>query len=311
MNKNRAKQRKIAQVLSVAAGSVLDDALKRVNVEVFTRKESYKRVIIKFDWLCGDVVSVLLPKYTVKDWANKIEKVLIARKNGASIDDFIAVAKQNDIATRRKSLLKIENGMIIDCHNLVKRIETPIGAKRIGRSGFRCKSALREVIISREIEKIHVYSFWADKIESISVREGNTHFRAVDDVLYTFDMRTLRFCAQGKSGVFFVKDCVRDIADAAFAWCKGLKLVVLTDNISRIGKFAFAFSSIEEITIPKSVKSVGKSVFWGCIKLKYIRYAGTLSDWQCIAADVGLFHAPRLESVQCSDGEVKIGKIKR
>ena len=58
---------------------------------------------------------------------------------------------------------------------------------------------------------------------------------------------------------------VKIIEGSAFFGCKNLISVTLSEGLESIGEHCFRRTAIKEITIPKSVKSIGRSAFSGYI----------------------------------------------
>ncbi len=55
---------------------------------------------------------------------------------------------------------------------------------------------------------------------------------------------------------------------------------VYSDEVISIEESTFeGYSTLEEITIPNSIKTIGKNAFSGCTNLNIINYLGTLKDW--------------------------------
>ena len=67
---------------------------------------------------------------------------------------------------------------------------------------------------------------------------------------------------------------------------KNVTAVTIPNNITNIGKYAFAgCSSLTSITIPKSVTSVGSYAFSNCDSLTKTNYTGDIADWCDIKFD--------------------------
>ncbi len=62
---------------------------------------------------------------------------------------------------------------------------------------------------------------------------------------------------------------IENIGNVAFAGCRNLKLVQLSENLKELGGGAFDETIIEEITIPRGVKEITQFTF-DCDKLKTI-----------------------------------------
>ena len=81
------------------------------------------------------------------------------------------------------------------------------------------------------------------------------------------------------------------ITSRAFANCKKIKKITIGEGISGISSDAFRYSSVTEIEIPASIKSISSNVFDGC-NITKIRFNGTMppslgfnKDWLGNAAD--------------------------
>ncbi|MCR5750362.1 MAG: leucine-rich repeat protein [Kiritimatiellae bacterium] len=67
---------------------------------------------------------------------------------------------------------------------------------------------------------------------------------------------------------------VRRIGNSAFSECRNLETVNLSDVLESIGNQAFAFTSLDSITIPASVTNIGNQAFAACQNLDIVRYLG-------------------------------------
>ncbi|MBO4216641.1 MAG: leucine-rich repeat domain-containing protein, partial [Clostridia bacterium] len=66
--------------------------------------------------------------------------------------------------------------------------------------------------------------------------------------------------------------------------CRSLASVVITDSVTSIGNYAFAYcSSLVSVTIPDSVTSIGWDAFYGCSNLATVYYTGTEEQWNAIS----------------------------
>jgi hypothetical protein len=94
---------------------------------------------------------------------------------------------------------------------------------------------------------------------------------------------------------------VRNIFDRAFSMCKNIRSIKLPE-ISKIEKSTFlGCERLQKIGIPKSVTEIDRWAFEGCNSLCVISYGGTLSQWSCIANDIG--KCANVVRVICSDGK--------
>ena len=70
----------------------------------------------------------------------------------------------------------------------------------------------------------------------------------------------------------------------AFEDCSSLQSITIPDSVKSIGGWAFYdCSSLQSITIGDSVTSIEYGAFEGCSSLKYVFYTGTESNWSSIS----------------------------
>jgi hypothetical protein len=144
------------------------------------------------------------------------------------------------------------------------------------------------------------------QLAEIKVAEDNPAFKAVDNVLYTKDGKTLVRYAPMKEGTeFSVSDNVTELFPYAFANAR-LKSVSLPSGLEKIGSGAFSqclkiekisipegikrievgvFSGCAElssVTLPKSLSVIGYKAFENCEKLQTLNYRGTQSEWRAV-----------------------------
>lgn len=61
--------------------------------------------------------------------------------------------------------------------------------------------------------------------------------------------------------------------------------IILPEGITYLGDDAFSFSGIKSIVIPKSVVTIGRSVFDYYDKINTVYYTGTVEDWNKISIE--------------------------
>ncbi len=68
------------------------------------------------------------------------------------------------------------------------------------------------------------------------------------------------------------------IADNAFAGCKKLKIVTVSDKVKRIPSFAFAgCTSLETVDLPEGIEEIGNGAFTDCQSLSYLYIPSTVT----------------------------------
>ena len=131
-------------------------------------------------------------------------------------------------------------------------------------------SSLTQITLPAAVKQIGHNAFYScDALTGIYVEEGNTAFKAIDGVLYTFDGATLLIYPCGKGGVeFTTPEGVTTIAENAFEENLYLETVTLSEGVTTIEGFAFfRMSSLSTINIPASVTVIGETAFVFCIEL--------------------------------------------
>jgi|GEM_PF-3474661 len=69
------------------------------------------------------------------------------------------------------------------------------------------------------------------------------------------------------------------VSNYAFYGWKGGAKATIGASVETIGDYAFAASTLQNITIDSSVKSFGVDAFDGCNNLSEVHYTGTIEDW--------------------------------
>ena len=162
------------------------------------------------------------------------------------------------------SLELIDKATFKGCVQLAN-IEIETGVKEIGESAFEGCESLIEVTIPATVKRVGEMAFKdCAKLTTVKLEEG-----------------------------------VEEIGDSAFTGCGELKMVTIPPSVKEIGEKVFEGSSLEELTIPASmrvikvsafknseklkkvtmedgVEEIGDSAFAGCIALEELTFAKTL-----------------------------------
>lgn len=142
----------------------------------------------------------------------------------------------------------------------ISSLTLPASLKKIGHSNF--PPTLTAITIPPLIEEFFVDNVAeCDKLTSINVDEKNTKYKAVDGILYTYDMTEILFCPNAKTGKVIIPNTVKRIGDYCFYRCKSLKAIIIPPTVEYIGEKAFCYSSLEKLVVPNSVKAIGSGCF--------------------------------------------------
>jgi len=171
--------------------------------------------------------------------------------------------------------------------------------KKIGNAAFNSCSALESVMIGKDVESIGQGAFTnCQFITKFEVDENNSKYKAVNDVLFTHDKKTLVLYPCGKENEYTVPEgttkidkfafadvhklpkvwiakSVTTIEEAAFKGAKMLKTVefLSPSQLQEIGTYAFQQTPLENVTIPSSVAKLGDASFADTEKLTEVHFA--------------------------------------
>ena len=110
-------------------------------------------------------------------------------------------------------------------------------------------AALWSLSLPSTVESIYMGN--PPSLTKLTVAAGNKYYFASDNVLYDKENSQLIYCPPA------------------------LKKVKIWDETESISSYAFEHcKELESLTIPASVKKIGRSPFWGCEKLRAIYYKG-------------------------------------
>lgn len=68
-----------------------------------------------------------------------------------------------------------------------------------------------------------------------------------------------------------IPNCVKEIGDSAFAYCRTLKHVNIPTSVTAIGQAAFYCTELKDLQIPDSVIKIGTQAFDGCNHLESVK----------------------------------------
>ncbi len=129
-------------------------------------------------------------------------------------------------------------------------------------------------------------------LTSVDIAETNKNYVAIDNVIYTKDMKTLVLVPASRTsykipatvtkidGAFnycdkltevYLPKTVTDLGVSTFRGCKSLRKLTLPDSITKIpGSMCMYCSALEEVIIPETVTEIGSDAFYDCVFLEKV-----------------------------------------
>lgn len=152
-----------------------------------------------------------------------------------------------------KSLVKIEDWAFDHCDNLT-HIVIPANVKEIGKGAFNWCRALSNVVIEGD-PKI------GDGAFSWSLWEDNEFKKAGAKIKGNVLLRVHPELTE-----YIISSDIKIIGRDAFKNSK-IKNIIVPDGVTKLDICAFAYSDIEKISLPETLKFVGAYAFSNCINL--------------------------------------------
>ncbi len=187
-----------------------------------------------------------------------------------------------------KGDFKIKNGVLTAYNGSNRNIIIPEGVVEIGSKAFdyvevdsvvfpstlkvinswaffQCRGKIKTVRIPASVEKIAGDAFIDIKLEAIKVDSGNKSYKSVDGVLLTKDGKSLVTYPIGKKGSSYtIPGTVETIRQFSFAYTS-LQSIVIPSSVRTIANEAFYYArKLKSLTIPATVKTVLFTAFCGC-----------------------------------------------
>ena len=220
----------------------------------------------------------------------------------------------------------IPSGIEVICGNAffgcqkITSLTIPEGVKRIEQYGL-CfnQGKITQIDLPASLEYIQEESILGSFIKKVTVAEGNKRYKTWNNILFTINMDTTVYCPPAMDYVHYtLPESVTHIGSFSF---RGAHTDLTLTNVKTIGKYAFwgnnlgyyngnfvlpetieeiddyAFSqsyTMEEVTIPASVRKMGEAVF----EISEMKKANIYND--CIGAEQ--FHlCEKLETIELGE----------
>ena len=220
-------------------------------------------------------------------------KTLTIKGSGAINQDDIFDAPWDEYREEIKTIV-VEEGITVvpdytfmDLVNVTK-VTLPKTLTSIGWYAFCDCESLTKLFIPKSVKNITRGAFnGCTSLKEFTVSQYNDYFKAIDGVLFSKDMKTLKQYPPAKTGsTYTIPSGVVEVYDYAFVdnqYIKTLKMantvttfldcscqdmqaletIKFSDNVKYLYSNAFAYNyQLKNVVIPKSVESVGEHCFY-------------------------------------------------
>lgn len=154
-----------------------------------------------------------------------------------------------------QNVTELVYGVFRNCESLAK-VTLPEKLVSIGEAAF-CDSGLESVSFPADLEKIDDNAFNGTKLYKVSIPR-NVQSMGIAVFSRCFDLRFVQ-----------LPDTMTEIPPNTFSLC-AIENLDFISNIKRIGDFAFQYNPIKELVLPDTLESLGIGAFYNCTSLEKV-----------------------------------------
>lgn len=189
--------------------------------------------------------------------------------------------------------------------NQFESITIPDSIESIGEDAFDCREDLSKVYISSlenwcKIDFKDSGSQPMCNFADLYINGNLLTDLTVPDSITSINNYTFSGCTSITSVT--LPNCITKICDDAFSFCDNLEKVEFGHELKSIGNYAFAYTSLKNITIPDSVTYIGDYAF-SCCSFESIVIPDSLTS----VNDYAFSYCNKLKTVIIPDSVTKIG----
>lgn len=188
---------------------------------------------------------------------------------------------------------EISTSTFASCDAL-QAVRLPNTVRSIGNNAFADCFFLTDIILPNGLESIGDGAFdECYRLENITIPNSVTHVGS--------DAFALCGALQVVNNIYYVGNWAVGLDD------DGVSVYTLREGTVGIGDCLFTSCIyLKDITIPESVKHIGRYAFFQCTNLKQIMFGGTMDQWNAIEKHPDWDITTKFYTVHCIDGDIKV-----
>ena len=176
-----------------------------------------------------------------------------------------------------------------------------VSVAAIGINAF-AKSCIESITIPASVSRIENAFYSCQNLTSLTVKSGNQNFSSEDGVLYNAAKTTLVRYPIKKTGAVSFLNTVTSVDNHAFYKCSGFTSITIPNNITSIGRYAFAEMPLTSATLSNNLTSLGEYAFYMCRSLSSVNIPSGITE-----IPNGAFQSCALTSVTIPNSVTAIG----
>lgn len=186
-------------------------------------------------------------------------------------ENYLVMGCKTSIIPDNNSIHGIYDSAFKGCSGL-EQISIPEGVTSIPESAFADCTALKNVILPESIKRIETAAFSGCRnLKSVNLPDG---------------IEFLASSAFSECPIVEVEDNVCYLEKWCLSNSSFDKVITVREGTEHIA--AYAFSGLEYIELPASLKSISEMALWDCFDIKKIEYKGTNQQWNNIKKPANL-----------------------